>query len=92
MDIEQVNTAKILIHFLDDLIKWRVKANEGSESTACFIIDNASIHKTADVKWFSDKRSIRLLTIPSFSPSLNGAETIIQTIKSKVKKGPNQGR
>ena len=92
MASEQANTANIIIHFLDDLIKWRDKANKSSESKACFIIDNASIHKTEDVKRFADKRSIGFLTIPSYSPSLNGAETIIQAIKSKVKKKRNQRR
>ena len=92
MAIEQAKIAKILIHFLDDLIKWRDKTSKGSESKVCFIIDNASIHKTTDVKWFADKRSLCLLTIPSYSPSLNSAGTIIQTIKSKVKKRRNQGR
>ena len=56
MASEQANTANIFIHFIDNFIKWRDRASKGSESKACYIIDNASIHKTADVKLFADKR------------------------------------
>ena len=33
-----------------------------------------------------------MITIPSYSPALNGKETIIQAIKSKIKQRRSQGR
>ena len=88
----KANNAKIFIHFLDNLMKCRDKVLEGNISKACFIIDNASIHKTTDIKIFVRSKMIPLLTIPSYSLALNGAETVIQAIKSKVKQRRNQGR
>ena len=92
MASKKANNAEIFIHFLDNLMKCRDKVLEGSISKACFIIDNASIHKTTDVKIFVRSRMIPLLTIPSYSPALNGAETMIQAIKSKVRQRRNQER
>ena len=92
MASEKANNAKIFIHILDNLMKCREKVLEGNISNACFIIDNASIHKTTEVKTFVRRRLVSLLTIPSYSPALNGAETVIQGIKSKVKQRRNQGR
>ena len=37
-----------------------------------------------EVKNFTKRRSIHLLIIQSYSPALNGAETVIQAIKFKV--------
>ena len=78
-------------HFLDNLMKCREKVLEGNISNACFILDNASIHKTTEVITFERRRLVSFLTIPSYSPSLNGAETVIQGIKSKMKQRQNQG-
>ena len=49
-------------------------------------MDNASIHKTAVVKSLARDESIRMLTIPSYSPTLNPVETVIHAIKIKVRK------
>ena len=82
---EKTNTAKFFVHFLNKLLELREKIIKENESKVCFIMDNASIHKTVDVKQFAMRKWIHLLTISSYSPALNGAETIIQAIKSKVK-------
>ena len=89
---ERANTVEIFIHFLDNLIKVRDKVNKGNDSKFWCILDNASIHKTADVNTFAIKRKIHLLSIPSYSPALKGAETVIQAIKSKIKQRQIQGR
>ena len=92
MASEKANNAKIFIHFLDNLKKCREKVLEGNISNACLIIDNASIHKATEVKTFVRRRLVSLLTIPSYSSALNGAETVILGIKPKVKQRRNQGR
>ena len=48
------------------------------------VLDNASIHKTAAVKEFAESTKLHILTIPPYSPSLNGAEVLIQAIKAKI--------
>ena len=89
---EKAFTAKIFIHFLDKLLELKNKITKESENRTCFIIDNVSIHKTVEVKEFAKKRWIHMITISSYSPALNGAETIIQAIKSKIKQRRSQGR
>ena len=89
---EIANTAKVFIHFLEKLLECRNKLIEENDAKVWFLIDNASIHKTADVKRYTKQKSISLLTIPSYSPALNGAEIIIHAIKSKVKQRQSQGR
>ena len=91
MASEKANNAKNLIHFLGNQINFRDKVMKGNITNACYIIDNASIHRTADVKIFVKRRSAPLL-ISSYSPALNGAEIIIQAIRSKVKQKRNQGK
>ena len=57
-----------------------------SNNNTCYIIDNASIHKTRNVDQYAKRNKISLLTIPPYSPALNGSETVIQAIKAKVNK------
>ena len=88
----KANNANVFIYFLSELIKNRNKSFKDENSKTCFIIENASIHKTTEAKNFAKRRSIHLLTIPSYSPALNGAETVIQAIKSKVKQRRCEGK
>ena len=63
-----------------------------SNNNTCCIINNASIHKARNVDQYAKRNKILLLTIPPYSPALNGAEIVIQAIKAKVKKRRTQGR
>ena len=92
MASQKACTAKVFIYFLNELLNLRNRVEIENDSIKCFVMDNASIHKTAQVEQFAKKKSIRLLTISPYSPALNGAETVIQSIKSKVKKRRSQGR
>ena len=84
MASEKANTAEVFMYFLDNLLIHSERLfNKCSEKTL-FIIDNASIHKTKSVDEYAKRKEIPLLTIPPYSPALNGTETIIQSIKSKV--------
>ena len=86
------NTADIFVYFLDCLLKHREKLFKMSNNSTFYVIDNASIHKTENVDEYAKRNEISLLTIPSYSPALNGAETVIQAIKAKVNKQRMQGR
>ena len=44
------NNANVFIYFLSELIKSRNKSFKDENSKTCFIIDNASIYKTTEVK------------------------------------------
>ena len=92
MASENANTAEIFTYFLDCLLKHRNKLFKMSNDKAFYVIDNASIHKTKNVDQYAKRNEISLLTISSYSPALNGAETIIQAIKAKVNKQRIQGR
>ena len=92
MSSEKANTAEVFIYFLSNLIECQNKFFKDDKSKTYFILDNASIHKTADVKVYVEQKWINLLTIPSYSPALNGAETVIQAIKSKIKQRRSEGR
>ena len=55
-------------------------------------MDNASIHKTLAVKEFWENSKISVVTIPPYLSSLNAAETVIHSIKSKLKSLVGGGR
>ena len=92
MASEKANTAQVFIHFLDQLLKCMKEKFSKGNKQFCFIIDNWSIHKTLDVKKFVEGKKIHVLTIPPYSPSLNGAETVINAIKSKVQQRRRSGK
>ena len=50
------------------------------------VLDNASLHKSKDTIKFIRKNSIKLISIPPYSPQLNAAEKMIALIKSKLRK------
>ena len=86
------NTAEIFTYFLDCFLKNCERLFKMSNNNTIYIIDNASIHKTRNVDQYAKRNKISLLTIPPYSPALNGAETVIQAIKAKVNKRRIQGR
>ena len=50
------------------------------------IADNSKIHKWVKTKNWWKESKMRLITIWTYSPSLNTAEMLISTIKNKLKK------
>ena len=74
MASEKANNTKSFIYFFDNLMKCSDKVLVWNISKACFIIDNASINKTTDVKVFVRSRMIPLLTIFSYYLALNDAD------------------
>ena len=62
------------------------------DENTLYVMDNASTHKIKEVDEYANEKKISLLTIPPNSPALNGAETVIQAIKSKINKHRSQGK
>ena len=89
---EQANTSQILLYFLDCLIKCQESLFKQTNEKTLFVIDNASIHKTKSIDEYVKSKEISLLTIPPYSLALNGAETVIQSIESKVSRHRSYGR
>ena len=89
---ENANTSHVFIYFLDNLLKYREKLFEMQDENTVYVMDNASIHKTKRVDEYAKEMKIPLLTIPPYAPALNGAETVIQAIKSKINKHRGQGK
>lgn len=50
------------------------------------LLDNARIHKTAEVREAVDEASHTLLFLPPYSPHLNAAESLFSCVKTHVKK------
>lgn len=51
-------------------------------------MDNAAIHKTAEVKFWVAERSHQILFLPPYSPFLNLVEEFWAKLKDVVKKDP----
>ena len=56
------------------------------------VMDNASIHKTQYIQEIAVREKIQIITIAPYEPSLNPAEKLILSIKSKMKACCNRGR
>ena len=81
----RANTAEVFMYFLDCLLKFREDKLNMSNLKTVFVVDNASIHKTKEINEYVRNNKISILTIPPYSLALNGAETIIQALKLKIK-------
>ena len=80
------NDSFVFSHFLGKVWEARSKYSQKFDSRFWCIIDNASIHKSDIIKEYVKQNKICLITIPAYSPSLNAVESIIQSIKAKIKK------
>ena len=56
------------------------------------VFDNASIHKTKEVKILVKKLGWVVFTIPSYSPELNQIEHTFRILKSKISKKNFNGK
>ena len=86
------NDSHTFLHFLWNIWKHRVKYVESSNKKFWIVCDNASIHKTSIIKDLIMQNELHMLTIPPYCPSLNSIETIIQAIKTKLKRKQGLGR
>ena len=78
------NDANIFLLFLSKVSQLIINTTQRDNSRWCYIMNNTSIHKTKQVQEFTVKNSLNIITIPPSCPSLNAAETVIQSIKSKL--------
>ena len=88
----KTNNSEIFWYFLRNV--WNCRSNnfDSPVSSFCFVMDNASIHKTKNVKELWEENGLSIITIPSYWPSLNPIETVIHSIKMKVKQSQSGGR
>ena len=80
------NNTHTFWYFLRSLLNFKRRNFKKPARRECIVMDNASIHKTAVVKSLARDEIIRMLTIPSYSPTLNPVETVIHAFKIKVRK------
>ena len=66
-------------------LQFLIEIKENLHSDWVFIADNASIHKTNQIKEYLENKKQLLITIPSYSPWLNPWEHLIRSIKSKIR-------
>ena len=57
------------------MLQIREKLFKKTNDKTIYVVDNDSIHKKS-VDEYAKKTEISLLTIPPYSPALNGAETL----------------
>ena len=92
MTNQSSNDAFVFRYFLSKVCDARTKIFLDSNSKFWLIIGNASIHKTDIIKEYAKNINIHLITISAYSPSLIAAESVIQSIKMKIKKYQVKGR
>ena len=76
--------AKSFSLFIYDICE-AIQDSETNPEKTWFIFDNTSLHRSKEFSKFVQKKRIKCLTIPPYSPQLNPAEKIIAYIKSKIR-------
>ena len=79
------NDSKVFRYFLGKVIEARNNIFGNIDYKIWCVIDNASIHKTIIIKEYAERNKVCLITIPAYSPSLNAVESLIQSVKAKIK-------
>ena len=83
---------KSFITFISNILDYRVNRFEEVDSRLVIVCDNASIHKSKEVKEFLNKTEVQIMTIWPYSPALNPAEKMILFIRKKIQLLRNKGR
>ena len=83
---ESTNDSLVFRYFLSKVCEARLNVFNKFDLKFWCIIDNASIQKSDLIKIYTKQNNISLITIPAYSPSLNAVESIIPSIKAKIKK------
>ena len=89
---ENTNNSKIFGYFISNVWNYRTRNLNRSNGDLWFVADNASIHKTKEIRNLIDCNELHMLTIPPYWPSLNPVETVIQSIKAKLKVKQAKGK
>ena len=92
MGNELTNDANVFQYFLSKVCQIVTDVKKRDCSRWCYVMDNASIHKTKAIQEFSEKSKISIVTIPPYCPSLNAAEMVIQSIKAKLRSFVGRGK
>ena len=75
--------SKIFWFFLNDI--WNKFSNaDHLRRKPVIILDNWKLHKSKETLNFVDLKGIRFLSIPPYTPQLNGAEKMIALIRSRL--------
>ncbi|KEP50069.1 DDE family endonuclease, partial [Rhizoctonia solani 123E] len=68
-----------IMRLLDQMNPW-------PQRNSVIILDNASIHKSANIRAMVEARGCRLLYLPAYSPDLNPIEQLFAWLKGRVRK------
>ena len=85
MGIKDTTNLLIFGLFLKQLYDLLNASDPYNNERRVLVMDNASIHKSNHIKSLIKGKKARILTIHLYEPSLNLTETLILSIKSKVK-------
>ena len=83
---------KSFITFISNILDYRVYRLKGVDSRLAIVCDNASIHKSKEVKEYLNKTEVQIMTIWPYSPALNPAEKMILFIRQKIQLLRNKER
>ena len=92
MGKEDTNTSYIVRHYLRSLNEDRIISDESQENRTIVVWDNAFVHSSSITTEFVKSANLRVLTIPPYTPCLNPAEKLINSIKMKLKKLQADGK
>ena len=73
-------------------VKDQHDREHGDDEDFIVCCDNASIHKSKDIKYFAEKNKINILWITPYSPWLNPVETYISNIKASLAASRRKGK
>ena len=85
MSNESTNDLLVFRYFMSKVCEARLNLFNKFDSKFWCIIDNASIHKSSQIKIYTKQNNSSSITISTYSPLLNAVESIIQSIKAKIK-------
>ena len=83
---ESTGDSDFSINFITELWKWRNDNKNLKNKKFVFLMDNSSIHTSIQFCKFLKSAKLREITICPYSPHLNPAEKLIQSIKGKLKR------
>ena len=92
MGKEDTNTSYIVRHYLRSLYEDKIISDESQENRTIVVWDNAPVHSSNITTEFAKSANLRVLTIPPYTPCLNPAEKLINSIKMKLKKLQADGK
>ena len=92
MGKEDTNKSEIVKYYLKNLYEDLIRTDKNQANRTIVIWDNAPVHSSNATTEFIKSAKLRVLTIPPYTPSLNPAEKLINSIKMKLKKLQADGK